>query len=81
MAIPNSALSTASDAFPITPSDTALLSFPTRWLVIGTAGALRVTTVLGNTVTLASVPVGVLPLQVTQVWATGTAASNISGLV
>ena len=68
------------DTFPITPSNTVDLTVPAE-LMIGTAGALKVITLKGNTVTLTSVPAGRFPVIVTRVFATGTAATNISGLV
>lgn len=53
----------------------------TRGLWIGTAGNLVVDMVSGDTsVTFSNVPVGILPLQVKRVRATGTTASNIVAL-
>jgi hypothetical protein len=46
-------------------------------LYIGTSGDVTVTTVGGNDVTFANVPVGVLPIRVKRVWATGTSATGI----
>lgn len=68
------------DAFPITPSDSVNLERPAV-LYVGTAGDIKCTTISGRTVTLKSVPVGLLPLKVTKVFATGTAATNMTGLV
>ena len=51
-----------------------------RALVIGTAGNLEVTTLVGNKVVLASVPAGVLPLCVKTVHNANTTAENITAL-
>ena len=71
----------AEDAIPVTPSDANdLANGPCRALVIGTAGSLSVVTLAGEVRNLLGVPVGVLPLQVRRVRATGTTATNISAL-
>ena len=64
----------------ITPSDSADLAVPVSALHISVAGALKVTTASGEVVTFAAVPVGVFPLAVKKVFATGTAATGIVGL-
>lgn len=62
----------------VTPDDGTVFSAPTRSLYIGGTGALVVRMARGqNTVTFAAVPVGVLPIEVDKVFATGTAATNI----
>jgi hypothetical protein len=63
----------------VTPSDTAELhpGFTTKALFIGTAGALKVKTRGGDTVTFDNVPAGHLYLQVRQVFDTGTDATGI----
>lgn len=69
----------AKHAAAITPNDsTDLTNFP-RALVIGTGGTLKVTTVGGETVTLTVVS-SILPLMVERVFATGTTATDITGL-
>ena len=66
------------DAVAVTPNDGADLAVvPARFLLISVAGALKVTMASGNQVTIPNVPVGQLNLQVTRVWATGTAATGI----
>lgn len=72
--------SPAIDAFAITPNDSTDLTTIPRSLNIGVGGALKVTTMSGTTLVL-TVAAGVLPLRVTRVWATGTTATNIAGLV
>ena len=71
----------ATRAIAVTPSDATDLEAATRGLYIGTAGALKVITAGGDTVTLAAVPAGsILPLSVTRVLATGTDADDIVAL-
>jgi hypothetical protein len=62
----------------VTPSDTVSLSAPTRALYIGVTGNISVQ-MYGNGATqiFSNVPVGILPVQVTRVNATGTTASSI----
>ena len=61
----------------VLPSDAADLSVSSRALYIGTGGDLQITTVSGSVVSLKNVPVGILPLRVRRVHATGTSASDI----
>jgi hypothetical protein len=63
----------------VTPSDATVFS-TTKGLYVGGTGALAVTMANGEVVTFTAVPVGFHPLQVTQVRATGTAATNIIAL-
>lgn len=70
----------ARDAQPVTPSDTAGNTFDS--LYVGGAGDVAVDTADGTTVTFSGVVAGtVLPIRVTRVWATGTTATLILGLV
>ena len=68
----------AHGAFAITKSDSTVIQ--ARALYIGVTGDVAVVTE-GRTasVTFKNVPVGVLPVQVTQVLSTGTTASEIIG--
>jgi len=64
----------------VTPHDTNDLLFPTRALMVGTAGDIAVITVGGETITIPSAVVTanpLLPIAVTRVLNTGTGASNI----
>ena len=78
----------AQNALAVTPSDTAAIVGPDSYsvnrgcvLYVGTGGALVVKTAGGDTVTFANVPDGTfLPVQVLQVLATGTDASDILAL-
>jgi len=70
------------DAFAITPNDENLLAQTTRFIYAGGAGALKVKTISGAEVTFVAVPVGtILPVRAVKVFATGTVASNLIGLV
>lgn len=72
----------ATNAVAVTPSDSTDLTNSDKVvaLLVGTAGALKVTTADGDDVTFGNVPAGVLPLRVKRVWSTGTAATNIAAL-
>jgi hypothetical protein len=71
----------AADAVAITASDTtADPNGPFYALYVGGTGAIKLTTLAGNDVTLAAVPVGILHVGCTKVFTTGTAATNIVGL-
>jgi hypothetical protein len=71
-------LSPASNVAAVTPSDTVDLAFASKRLWIGGAGAVKVNTVGGSTVTYAAVPAGTyLNVRASRVFATGTAATNI----
>lgn len=78
MAANRSANSTAPGhgAFAVTPSDSTVIPV-TRALYIGVTGNIAVRMADGMTVTFNSVPVGMLPIQVDQVLATGTTALNL----
>jgi len=69
----------------ITPSDTTTganeFSTFSRYIYIGGAGAVRVITTAGSTLTFSAVPVGtMLPVQAKQVLATGTTATDMLAL-
>jgi hypothetical protein len=69
----------------ITPSNTpgASMAQSCRWLWIGGAGSgnLKVTMVDGTVTSLAGLGVGMLKLNVMQVWSTGTDVTNIVGFI
>ena len=75
-----SAMSPATNAVEVTPSDTVDLAQPARGIAIGAVGDLKILTLDGQTVTL---PSGILaaglihPLGVKRVFATGTVATPI----
>ena len=57
---------------------------PFRGIIIGAAGAIKITTMSGAAVTLPSglLAVGVIhPLRIKRVWSTGTTATDIYGVV
>lgn len=66
----------------VAPSDTIPTEFTkfARALWVGTSGHVKLITIDGTTLTLNSVPVGLLPVQCKQVLSSGTAASNIVAL-
>lgn len=80
----------ASRAVLVVPSDTAEIPNPAAQnglgnygsvLYVGVAGNLRVTTVAGDDVTFENIQDGsFVPVQVKQVFATGTSADNIIAL-
>lgn len=65
----------------VTPNDSADLADVASALWIGGAGAVKVTTAGGDAVTLSAALAGtIIPVRVSRVWATGTAATNIVAL-
>ncbi len=72
----------ADDAAAVTPSDVATLPIkPARALHIGGAGNVKVVTARGSTVTFVGLTAGqLLPVRVTQVFATDTTATSIVAL-
>lgn len=81
MADPQFASQPAAGVIAVTPSDSTILK-SVRGLYVGGAGNVAVTMPDGSTATFQSVPAGaILPVQATQVKATGTTATNIVALV
>jgi len=72
-------ISAAYDAVAVTTSDSTVIR-TARSLYVGVSGDVAVRTALGSTVTFKSVPIGILPVQVDKVLATGTTATNILAL-
>lgn len=71
----------AEDFYEVVPSDAYdLPNGICRALWIGTSGDITCLNKNGDAVTLASVPIGVLPVRTTRVKATGTTADNIVAL-
>ena len=71
----------AASVFDIVPDDGADLAQVTTALNVLTPGTVRVTTVDGSDGTLSIHPGQAFPIRVTRVWATGTTATGITGLV
>jgi len=68
-------------ALAVTPDDNNLLEYTSRSLYIGNEGDIEVMmSGMNNTIIFKNVPVGILPIQVNQVMASGTTASNIISL-
>lgn len=61
----------------ITPNDSADLPRTCKAIWVGGTGAIKVTTVDGDTLTFAAVPVGFFPVKAKRVFATGTAATSL----
>lgn len=72
----------ASDGFLITPNDSADLPKLTRGIILGTAGAVRVTFLSGATITIPYLVAGAIhSLQLSRIHSTGTTATGIVGLL
>lgn len=68
-------------AFSITPSNAATIQ-KTRGIYVGASGDLDVTFADGSRVTLVDVAAGITHYwQIIQVWATGTTATGIIGII
>lgn len=73
---------TSPDSTDITPDDATTYDPSFRMVYVGTGGNLTVRTVAGNTRTFTNVQDGTfVPIQVDQIHATGTTASNIEGML
>ena len=71
-------VSAAGNAAAVTPSDTDNLTVVSRGIYIGSAGAVRVLTAGGQTVTFSGLAVGTIhPIRAQRVFATGTTANGI----
>lgn len=73
-----SSLGFTSEPFLITPADGVDLAMTTRWVAVAVGGTLTVRTRNGQAQTL-TLPAGIFPMAVTQVQATGTTATGITG--
>jgi hypothetical protein len=72
--------SCAQSAIAITPADSDL-AHPVRSLYVGGGGNIKITTVNGQTVTIAGVNAGsIIPISVKRVWSSDTTATSILGL-
>jgi hypothetical protein len=72
---------TAVDCQTITPSDSTVFAPVYRALYVGVTGDVKVRTVQGTDAVFKAHPVGYLLAMVDRVYATGTTATNILGLV
>lgn len=71
-----------SGSITITPADGADLPTICHGIYVGGTGDLKVTMLDGSTPTYKAVPVGtLLPIQVSRVFATGTTATLLIGLI
>jgi hypothetical protein len=70
------------DAISVTPSDTVSLAAVVRALYVGAAGDVRLTTLMGNSVTFYGLQAGtILPMQTKQVLSASTTASLMVGIL
>ena len=70
----------AHSAAAVTPNDSTDIK-PTRALYVGVTGNIKVDMAdTGSAITFTAVPVGIIPIQVTRVYATGTTATDIVAL-
>lgn len=69
------------EVFAVTPDDAVDLARATRCLNVATSGAVRVTTLGGDTETLYIAAGITFPIRVARIWATGTTATGILGLL
>jgi len=70
------------DAISVTPSDTVSLATAIRALYVGGAGDVRLTTLLGTTITFYGLQTGsILPLQIKQVVSASTTATLLVGII
>lgn len=73
--------SCAVNCIAITPADSDLVQ-PVRALYIGGSGNLKISDSGGGAVTFVGAVAGtILPVMAKRVWATGTTATNIVGLI
>lgn len=73
---PDNLSSPCSHLVAVTPNDAVDLDVPSRGLWVGTQGDLKVTSLAGEIVTLPAA-LGLLPIRVRRVWASGTQAAGI----
>jgi hypothetical protein len=71
----------ATQIIEITPDDATDLAWVTSALNVSTTDTVRVTTQSGTTSDVTISPGNAFPLRVTRVWATGTTATGIRGLI
>ncbi|MEL6885380.1 MAG: hypothetical protein AAFP87_12790 [Pseudomonadota bacterium] len=68
--------------FDVTPGDATDLAEVTRALMVSAAGDVAVTLKNGDHITLPGLTPGVIyPVRATRIWATGTTATGVKGLV
>lgn len=73
--------SPATELHPITPNDGADLTTYVRAIAVTGSGNVQVTTIKGTTATIYVAAGAPFPVRVKRVWAAGTDATGIVGLV
>lgn len=71
----------ATKLFPITPNDTTDLDTFVRGICVASSGLVQVTTVDGTVATVFVAAGAPFPVRVRRIWATGTDATGIVGMV
>ncbi|MBW4710786.1 hypothetical protein KX928_23595 [Roseobacter sp. YSTF-M11] len=61
----------------VTPSDTADIPQASRCINVATSGAVRLTTIAGDTETIFVAAGIVFPIRAARIWSTGTTATGI----
>lgn len=74
-----SRINPGTHAFAVTPDDATDIT--ARCLYVGVTGDLKVTMKSGSIVTFKNRPVGDFPYEVNRVWANGTTASAVLGVL
>lgn len=77
----NTLSSPSTDVAPITPDDANDLPHVTKALNAATSGTVRVTTESGTEADIFIAAGVVFPLRVRRVWASGTSATGLRGLI
>lgn len=74
--------SVAQQCIAITPADSDLAGGAVRAIYVGGSGNVKITDPQGNAVTFVGAVAGtILPVMAKRIWATGTTATNLIGLV
>lgn len=72
----------AGGGFAVTPNDSANLSATTTGIYVGVSGHVKVDMANGNTITFPNLQAGVIhPIRARRVYATGTTATSIVGVI
>lgn len=74
--------SVAQQCIAITPADSDLAGGAVRAIYVGGSGNVKITDPQGNAVTFVGAVAGtILPVMAKRIWATGTTATNLIGLI
>lgn len=70
-------LGAAGNAALVSPDDSNDLTKVTRGLLVGTAGAIKLTMIGGQTIVIPNVPAGFYPWRITRIWNSSTTATQM----